>query len=601
MSALTIGSLFSGYGGLDMGIELALGPARTAWVSDVDPGANRILAHRYPDTPNLGDITTVNWTQVEPVDVITGGYPCQPFSQAGARLGTEDRRHLWPYVANAIGYLRPPMVVFENVRGHLTLGFDQVLADLAMLGYDVTWVLLKASDIGACHNRARLFIIGRDKRGRLRGGADRRGGLHRDHPHEALRHVQRPGASGDGHEGLAHPSQDDGALRRSDQQQATGDGGQCSEGCLAAERSGGSRLPCASGAAADPEARPGAGWHGSVVSDPCQPRRTWPKALDFRASSPRTSPDAQGAGGQPARPTRGCDPTATRGTSGSSVGRMVAAGGRPVRAGAVPWASAYIRDNGGRGADRAADVGACHGRFRVFVVAWPAADTEGVLGWISDRDYGPAADADVLGSERGRRARDGWTGPADSGRGPVTLLPTPAVNDMGAGKTVDAWDAWTSAMQARHGNGNGHGASLSIEALRLLPTPLTTDASIGPVPTDVTTPLAGGSSPPNGGRGEGCGYGCSAWGTYAPAVHRWEIHLGRLAPSPTEPSGKNGTHRLSERAVEFMMGLPDGWVTDVPGVTRNEALKALGNGVVPAQAAEAVRWVLANARAERAA
>ena len=174
------GSLFSGYGGIDRAIADVFG-AETAWVSDVDPGANAILAHRYPDAPNLGDITAVDWSTVEPVDIISGGYPCQPFSHAGLRRGQEDERHLWPYVADAIAVLRPPLVFFENVRGHLTLGFDEVIRDLHQLGYDVEWVLIKASDLGACHQRARLFILGVNRERRVRSRLDRRGGVHR-HP-----------------------------------------------------------------------------------------------------------------------------------------------------------------------------------------------------------------------------------------------------------------------------------------------------------------------------------------------------------------------------------------------------------------------------------
>jgi DNA (cytosine-5)-methyltransferase 1 len=85
----------------------------------------------------------------------------------------------------------------------------------------------------------------------------------------------------------------------------------------------------------------------------------------------------------------------------------------------------------------------------------------------------------------------------------------------------------------------------------------------------------------------------STWGKYAPAIARWEQVLGRPAPAPTEPTGRAGAHRLSPRFVEWMMGLPDGWVTGVPGVSRNEQLRALGNGVLPLQAAAALRHLLA--------
>lgn len=127
-------------------------------MADNDPGAARILAHHHPDVPNLGDITAVDWHDVEPVDVYIGGYPCQPFSSAGKRKGTADARHIWPHIARALGVLRPRLAVFENVAGHLSLGFDTVLGDLAALGFDAEWRTLRASDLGAAHQRKRLFF-----------------------------------------------------------------------------------------------------------------------------------------------------------------------------------------------------------------------------------------------------------------------------------------------------------------------------------------------------------------------------------------------------------------------------------------------------------
>ncbi|WP_344276795.1 DNA cytosine methyltransferase [Streptomyces hebeiensis] len=158
MSALRIGSVCTGYGGLDMAVQTVFG-GTLAWVADNDPGAARILAHRYPGVPNLGDLTAVGWHAVEPVDIVTGGYPCQPFSTAGKRKGTKDARHIWPDIARALGVLRPRLAVFENVAGHLSLGFDTVLGDLAALGFDAEWRCVRASDIGAAHQRNRLFVL----------------------------------------------------------------------------------------------------------------------------------------------------------------------------------------------------------------------------------------------------------------------------------------------------------------------------------------------------------------------------------------------------------------------------------------------------------
>jgi len=155
---MKIGSLFSGYGGLDLGVQAVLG-GEVAWHVEYDKAPSAILAHHFPDIPNYGDVTALDFTSVEPVDVLTGGYPCQPFSHAGNRKGTDDERHLWPHVLRALSEMGPRLAILENVRGHLTLGFDTVLADLAQLGWSAEWGIVRASDAGAPHQRARLFIL----------------------------------------------------------------------------------------------------------------------------------------------------------------------------------------------------------------------------------------------------------------------------------------------------------------------------------------------------------------------------------------------------------------------------------------------------------
>ncbi|MFE7504006.1 DNA cytosine methyltransferase [Promicromonospora sp. NPDC057488] len=273
---------------------------------------------------------------------------------------------------------------------------------------------------------------------------------------------------------------------------------------------------------------------------------------------------------------------------------------------------------------RAADVGAPHGRFRVFVLAWdttqegnlePAAGATGLGGRATLADAedhrregslagrpaplrtGPASVADGAG-DASATAPDGrrkpGAGQASAGRASIDagrsdgaavthLLPTPAVNDMGAGKTVGAWDAWTQRMRARHGNGNGHGNSLHIEALRMLPTPRATDGTKGG-PNQRGS--AGDLMRPSAVTDH------QAFGVYTPAIQRWESTLGRLTPAPTEPTGRGGAQRLAPRFVEWMQGLSGGWVTDTD-TTRNEQLRALGNGVVPQQAAAALHRLLA--------
>lgn len=396
---LRIGSLFSGYGGLDMAVANHYG-ATTAWFVEFDKHPSAILAHHYPDVPNYGDVTTIDWSQVEPVDIITGGFPCQDVSHAGLRRGVHHgtRSGLWFEMARAIDQLKPWKVVIENVAGLLSA--------------------TAAGDVEPC--------------------------------------------------------------------------------------------PWCLGDAADGHMRA----LGAVLADLAE--------MGFDAD----------------------------------------------------W-----------GCVRASDAGAPHGRLRVFIVATDAS---------RGQQSRPAVGTDrlLLTGERGSDP-DG-----------LTLLPTPAVNDMGRGKTVEDWDAWTDAMRARHGNGNGRGKSLSIEAQRLLPTPKASDGPNGgpgmrngrgvadALPGVVTQLLP----TPSAADGMGGHLNRSGdrkhekllpgIGPYTAAVRRWEQVLGRPAPSPTEP-GANGRPRLSPRFVEWMMGLPDGWVTGVD-IPRSAQLKALGNGVVPQQAALAL-------------
>lgn len=345
-----IGSLFSGYGGLDLAVEQVTG-GRTVWVSDIDPGACAILAHRFPDCPNLGDVSSIDWSTVPPIDVLCGGSPCQDLSTAGRRAGMAGgtRSSLWVMMREAIAQLRPSLVVWENVRGALS-----ATAASAM--------------------------------------------------------ESEPGRVGDASRGPA--------LRAL----------------------------------------------GRVLGDLAE--------LGYDAE----------------------------------------------------WCGI-----------RAADVGAAHGRWRVFLTAHPEGERQA---WC-------------------RGSRDGRPGPADRDRRPVTL------------------------------NGNGFGTPLGV-AVRMLPTPTSTDGNTAGESID-------------GRRERGYGPRLSdaveastpqQWGDYADAIARAEALYGP-APSPTEP-GRNSKPRLSPRFVEWLMCLPAGWVTDVPGLTRNQQLKALGNGVCPPQAVSALEHLLAD-------
>jgi len=110
--------------------------------------------------PIWTDLKTFPWAEFrDRVDILTGGYPCQPFSAAGKRLGTEDERHLWPYIASGICILKPRVCFFENVEGHISLGLREVISELGQMGYETTFGIFSAAECGASHQRRRVFIL----------------------------------------------------------------------------------------------------------------------------------------------------------------------------------------------------------------------------------------------------------------------------------------------------------------------------------------------------------------------------------------------------------------------------------------------------------
>lgn len=525
MTGPRIGSLFSCVGGLDLAALSVIGGS-VAWHAEIDPAGCRVLAARWPGVPNLGSVSDIDFTAVEPVDLLAFGFPCTDVSLAGAGAGIAPgtRSGLWSEGARAIKALRPSLVLIENVRGLLSARADSdvepcpwclgdrggdgqqpvlralgaVLGDLAELGFDAEWIGVPASDVGACHQRFRVFILAwpaNSPRGSRQLGDGERlpagwNSTRRDPGHltgdtsvfgrdlapvagERGESARSPGGSG----GLAPYA--DGARRERE-----------------AADTGARRPPAGSPASVD-----GAGGYGSVATDPV---RAGLGAWGRLSGSGRSATLGDGAQ-TPADPD------------------SVAGGQQPV-------------GESGSGGPTVAGLG--HSTV-------PDAESVG-------RDEGRPEPAWVVG---GPDAAVGGDAPVQWGRWPVLAPDTPGGGgqDIAGGGVADA-----VVSEPRAGGGDRSGDHA----------PRVHDA--------------GGDASE------------LAWGVYEPAIRRWELVLGRAAPPPTT-TGVRGGQQLSAEFVEWMQGLPAGWVTDE--VSRNDALRLLGGMVVPQQGAAAFRTLLAR-RAE---
>jgi DNA (cytosine-5)-methyltransferase 1 len=169
---LTIGSLFSGIGGIELGLERAgLGPV--IWQAECDPYCLRVLEKHWPDVRRYTDVREIDETTERP-DLICGGFPCQPFSSVGKRLGEADERNMWPETIRCIRLLGPRYVLLENVPALLANEYmGQILGDLAARGFDIEWDCIPASALGAPFEGDRLFICATNgQRRKDQGGID---------------------------------------------------------------------------------------------------------------------------------------------------------------------------------------------------------------------------------------------------------------------------------------------------------------------------------------------------------------------------------------------------------------------------------------------
>ncbi len=164
-SAITHLSLCTGYGGIDLGLRRAIPNLRTVAYSEIEAFAcanlvSKMEAGLLDPAPIWTNLKTFPWEEFRGrVGILSGGYPCQPFSSAGKRLGTDDPRHLWPFIREGLRAMRPAMCFFENVEGHLSLGLSTVISDLEEDGYRCAFGLFSASEVGAPHRRKRVFIL----------------------------------------------------------------------------------------------------------------------------------------------------------------------------------------------------------------------------------------------------------------------------------------------------------------------------------------------------------------------------------------------------------------------------------------------------------
>jgi site-specific DNA-cytosine methylase len=174
-TTITHVSLCTGYAGIDLGLKRVIPGLRTIAYSEIEAYACANLVEKIENgqldaAPIWTDLKTFPYASFHnKVHILSGGYPCQPFSNAGKRSGTDDARHLWPYIADGVRAIKPSVCFFENVEGHITLGLREVIGELEQIGYDTAWGIFSANEVGAPHQRKRIFILAYAQGERVQG------------------------------------------------------------------------------------------------------------------------------------------------------------------------------------------------------------------------------------------------------------------------------------------------------------------------------------------------------------------------------------------------------------------------------------------------
>ena len=202
MEKLKVLDLFSGIGGFSLGLERT-GGFETVAFCEIEEFPRKVLKKHWPEVPCYEDVRTLKGSDIGPVEVICGGYPCQPFSTSGKRLGQKDDRHLWPEFSRLVAELRPSWVIGENVAGHISMGLDEVLSDLEGQGYACRTFVIPACAVDAPHRRDRCWTVAYRKELQRNGcGEDREPGQ-RQIPQPGERGSQEPLADANGQRGCS--------------------------------------------------------------------------------------------------------------------------------------------------------------------------------------------------------------------------------------------------------------------------------------------------------------------------------------------------------------------------------------------------------------